>query len=175
MSRSAPPIEDPLNSGHVSRRTLMKTGAAGGALVWAVPAMQIIGMASADAASGGTPPPSPPPTNTCIPSNGLLFFSVDGTTYGVKVSESGSVGRIPANAQFSPPSPSSWSDYPSTVSGGLIGTTGSYLVLPSGSTFVAAYVADGNATGASGAGDAGHDYTSVSPDGDGRLVYTKVC
>lgn len=180
MNQPALPADGPPSRDGVSRRTLIKTGAAGGALVWAVPAIQVIGMSAADAASGDTPPPPPPPppppgNRTCVPSNGLLFFSVDGTTYGVKISESGSIGRIPTNNQFKVSYPTSWADYSGSVGGGLMGATGSYLVVPSGATFVAAWVADGNPTGVSGGGDTGHDFVAVTPDTTGTLVYTKVC
>lgn len=85
MSHSAPPIEGPPDSGQVSRRTVVKTGAAAGAaLVWAVPAMQIIGMASADAASGGTPPPPPPPSGS-LPSHGFALIDCGDGVFAVKI------------------------------------------------------------------------------------------
>ena len=175
MGRSAAPIATRSARSQLSRRTLIKTGAAGGALVWAVPAIQVVGMSVADAASGGTPPPTPPPTQTCVPSNGLLFFSIDGTIYGVKVDAQGDVGRVPSNDQFAVPSPTSWETYTGSVAGGLNGTASSYLVLPSGATFVAAYVADGNPAGVVGGGQTGHDFVAVSPGAGGTVTFTKVC
>ena len=163
----------------LTRRDALRRGALGGALLWTVPTLQVIGAGSADAASGPPsppPPPPPPPAPTCIPSNGLLYFLLRGVTYGVKIDKAGSIGKVPTNAQFAVPTPTSYSNYSGSITGGkLAGNTGLFLILPTGATFVAAYVADGNPTGQQGGGNHGHDFVSVSPDAQGLLKYTKVC
>lgn len=52
MNRPTPPSHVVEQSGPISRRTALKTGAIGGALLWTVPTLQVIGMSAADAASG---------------------------------------------------------------------------------------------------------------------------
>lgn len=168
----------------LSRRDALKRGAVvGGAMVWAVPALQTLAVSVADAASGSVPPPGPGPA-ACTPSHGLLLFRTSaGVLVGVKVDEDGSLDRIPTqnkDADFlraAPRSYATWATASSagvTVSGGeLAGGTGLFLDLPAGSTFVAAWTADGNPTGGPGSA-AGLDYVAVSPVGR-RVTFTKPC
>ncbi|NHC12784.1 twin-arginine translocation signal domain-containing protein [Motilibacter deserti] len=171
-------------TGQLTRRDALKRGAVvGGALVWAVPAMQSMSVGTADAASGTVPPPGPQPA-ACIPSHGLLLVrTAGGVLVGIKVDEDGSIDGIPAkngDAEFLGAAPRGYSGWvkPSaagiTVSGGkAAGGTALYLVVPTGTTFVGAWTADGNLSGGPGS-PAGLDYAAVTPV-SGRVTFSKAC
>lgn len=69
-----------------SRRRVLKGGAVAGAVAWAVPTAQVIGMGSAHAqAVSPPPPPPPPPPDDCKAiSNIQIIVSSGGTLYGLK-------------------------------------------------------------------------------------------
>lgn len=71
-----------------SRRTLLKTGAAGGVLLWTAPAVQVIGMGVANADDPSAPPPLPPPPVNLtgkVPSHAIFLVDCDGLRYGIKI------------------------------------------------------------------------------------------
>ena len=92
-------MTDPTNASSpvgVARRTALKRGVAvGGAAVWAVPAVQLIGMSVAHAEdTSPTPPPSGgggDPTGKYI-SHGFVLVRCDGKYYSAKIEADGSVG-----------------------------------------------------------------------------------
>ena len=56
----------------------------------------------------------------------------------------------------------------------MAGNKGLFLVLPAGTTFVAAWTADGNPTEIIGGGATGLDYVAVALV-SGRVTFSKVC
>ncbi|WP_380165828.1 hypothetical protein [Jannaschia sp. R86511] len=84
-----------------SRRTTLKKGlAVGGAALWAVPAVQAMGVtaAHAEATSGAPgggpvdpPPPPPPPTGMYI-ARGFVLVRCEGQLYSVTINRTGQLG-----------------------------------------------------------------------------------
>lgn len=73
-------------TGGLTRRKVLRAGAAAGAVAWAVPTAQLVGIGSANAQSGSAPPPPPPPPpSECQDiSNIQIIVENDGTLYGLK-------------------------------------------------------------------------------------------
>lgn len=85
-------------AGGLTRRQVLARGAVGGAALWAVPTLQIIGATAADAASGPPAPPtvqpSPVPAPTeGLPSHGLAIVEGSSGPFVVKI-DSGAVGAL---------------------------------------------------------------------------------
>ena len=64
----------------VSRRTALRAGAVGGALVWSVPLLQIIDMSSASATPASALPPKPG-----LPSHGFALINCGDGVFAVKI------------------------------------------------------------------------------------------
>lgn len=172
----------------LTRREMLKRGAVGGALVWSVPAIQALGLgATAAQATSGSGP------TYCIPSNGVVFFTLTGspTVYGVKIDSSGTIGSIPTKSpQFQFNSvigntaplgqqyPATWSNYPGTLAGGLTGTVNSFLILPANATLVGAWVLDGNINGGTTKTKTGHMIAPAHVDSSTspiKVTFFKLC
>ena len=69
--------------GGVSRRSAMRAGAVGGALIWTVPLLQVIDMTAASADHG-----SPHPTGPGLPSHGFALINCGDGVFAVKIDSS---------------------------------------------------------------------------------------
>ncbi|NHC45187.1 hypothetical protein [Motilibacter aurantiacus] len=170
----------------MSRRDALKKGVLVGGAVWAVPAIQAIGVGVADAASTTAPKP-PTPTvpsrpTPCVPAAGLLLCTVWKWGWpclvGVRIDGNGRIDCIPTDrddkdARFLRSlGYSTWfkpSDLGLSVSGGyLSGRTGLYLLLPTLASFVKAWVSDVDLCSPSSS--SGHEEAHCS---GGRVIFSK--
>ncbi|MFZ5871328.1 MAG: hypothetical protein ACOYXW_12510 [Actinomycetota bacterium] len=90
--------DPPERAGGLSRRTALKTGALGSALLWTAPTIQVLGVAAAHADVASGSPPPPPPSTGDLPSHGFALVDCGDGVFAVKIEGKapyslGSLGR----------------------------------------------------------------------------------
>jgi hypothetical protein len=171
----------------LTRRQVLARGAAGGAALWVVPTLQVIGATAADAASGPPAPPPAPPSPVPGPTEGLPghgFAIVTGGSgpFVVQI-DSGAVGALSGlgnqdeqflraqhgvveGTDYRQPTPADLAAF--GVAGNGFGATwctppggtrqaALFLVLPSGHEVRHAYAFDGSCAAPGGGGPSGDD------------------